>query len=302
MRAGFKVLKTGLFDSIQDAGRFGHRHAGIPTSGFTDAYHARLSNHILGNTPDSAVLEITGTGPKLRCESQTAVCLCGADFPFQINGQYVLRNTPVHINKGDELEIGGTVRGFRAYLAVLGGFQTEKVLGSQSMLHPITKKSRIHVNDFLPLRSYEERNLGKGARIRLNESIFLGEDLEVIRGPEFDLLSEVQKRLLLDQNLRCGSSLNRMGISVDLAFDGDARFSTMLSKSILPGMIQATSSGRIMILLNDAQTTGGYPRVLQLTEKGMIRAAQLRPHSSFRFSMLNAESGQYSPALNPSSK
>jgi allophanate hydrolase subunit 2 len=189
----------------------------------------------------------------------------------------------ISIKDGDSVKIGAPELGFRAYLAVSGGFNTVKKLGSRSMFVPVTQQSKIEKDDFLPVSKPSKNMMKAASRVRPNPALFASDTLEVNRGPEFQLLTKAQRKQLSQTVFKTEPNRNRMGILVSGDISKNEQLSTMLSKSILPGMVQITSSGSLMILLNDSQTTGGYPRILQLGKTALVKAAQMRPNTEFQF-------------------
>ena len=144
-----KVLHPGFYSSIQDSGRFDFQHYGVPIAGAMDQYSANLANALVGNSFDSAVLEITMIGPKLEFLEETTLCLSGAELNPKLNDVLIELNQAISIKKGDVLSFGKLENGFRAYLAVSGGFNSEEILHSRSMYKDITSQFRIDKGDFL---------------------------------------------------------------------------------------------------------------------------------------------------------
>ena len=128
-----EVIKTGVFDSIQDLGRAEVQQFGVPYAGVMDQYSAMLANSILGNAPNAAVIESTFQGPSLKFQSNTLICVSGAYANPKINDKSVKLNTALPVKAGDILSFGILNYGSRIYTAVLGGFQTEVVMNSRSI-------------------------------------------------------------------------------------------------------------------------------------------------------------------------
>ena len=125
-----KVIKPGFYTTIQDLGRFGYQDYGVPVSGSMDQYSAQFANALLNNEKSDAVLEMTMTGPKLQFNSQTSICISGANMSPELNGSDIKLNTLIPIKPNDILSFGKLKEGFRSYLAVSGGFQSESNLKS----------------------------------------------------------------------------------------------------------------------------------------------------------------------------
>ncbi|WP_420573776.1 biotin-dependent carboxyltransferase family protein [Kordia sp.] len=265
-----EILHNGLYTSIQDLGRFQYRNYGVPVSGVMDEYHAALANQLLGNDENAAVLEMTLQGAKLKFHKTTQIVICGADLSPMINNQSVRLNIPVNVSKGDVLSFGKPMYGVRTYLAVKNGFQTEKRLKSRSSYDGITTQSRVSTGDFIPYEVFSN-NIESKANIAVHKEIFASNEIKVYEGPEFNFLSKEQKNRLFSTNFSIGLN-NRMAYQLNEIIENN--FPSIITSAVLPGTIQLTPSGKLIVLMKDCQTTGGYPRILQLEEKSMIKLAQ----------------------------
>ena len=144
-----KFITSGFYTTLQDFGRFGYQEFGVPHSGVMDRLSASFANSILGNKKDFAVLEITMTGPKLQFSKNTFICVSGANLQPKLNGIPIKLNKAIEIKVNDILTFSSSIQGFRCYLAILGGFISKKVMGSQSMYKNITKSFILFKNDEL---------------------------------------------------------------------------------------------------------------------------------------------------------
>ncbi len=275
-----KILKEGLHTSIQDLGRIGYRNYGIPVSGAMDIEAAKLSNLILGNEETDAVMEITLLGPKLQFYNDTQIAISGADFSPAKNGFPVEMNTCIEIQKDDIIEFGSRKYGVRTYLAILGGFRTEQMFGSRSFYVGITKKEKISSGDELLFKTKKTSGFAAEVQLNFNNSYFKKQTLMVDKGPEFDLLNDGQKQRLFAEVFTLGMN-NRMAYQLKENLPND--LNPIISSTVLPGTVQLTPSGKLIILMRDCPTTGGYPRVLQLTEPSINRLAQKMQHEKVKF-------------------
>lgn len=267
-----KVLKPGFYSSIQDFGRIGFQKYGVPYSGVMDVYAAALANHVLGNKESASVIEMTMTGATLQFCSNTYICISGADMIPKLNGINISLNKSIKIVTGDIVSFGKLNTGFRCYLAVLGGFKTETIMHSQSMYKGVTSQFVISKNDELKINiniSFLER---KYASIKVKNEYFLKDKIEVFKGPEFDCLSKKQQENLLGMPFVISKDNNRMAYQLVELLENSLE--PIITSAVLPGTIQLTPSGKLIILMRDCQTTGGYPRVLQLKESSINILAQ----------------------------
>lgn len=277
-----KVLKSGFFVTIQDLGRYGYRDIGVPVSGAMDVDSVKKANLLLGNDPNAAVMEITMTGPTLQFDEPTFICLSGAHISATLNNKPIENYQVVQVSKGDILSYGKLENGFRAYLAIKSGFQTETVLGSRSQFVPVTKTKRLKDGDeVLFIKNISFKPLISEVKI---DDHFLKDYLEVYKGPEFELLSDAQLSAIFTKTFTISKENNRMAYQLSELIEGHAH--SMLTSGTLPGTIQLTPAGRLIILMKDGQTTGGYPRILQLSEESICTLAQKKHGDKFTFKLL----------------
>lgn len=126
------VVRAGALTTVQDLGRPGYAHLGVPRSGALDAPAAALVNRLVGNPPEAAVLETTLNGCALRPRCPVTVAVGGAPCPVTVDGRPVAWGAPVRVPAGALLDIGAALSGVRTYVAVSGGVAVEPVLGSRS--------------------------------------------------------------------------------------------------------------------------------------------------------------------------
>jgi biotin-dependent carboxylase-like uncharacterized protein len=262
-----KVLKSGFYSTVQDSGRFGYRCHGVPSSGAMDMYSCQFANALLGNKLNSAVIEMTMVGGKFQFLKTTAIAISGAKINPRINDVPVKTNKRVVVNTNDVLSFGRLEQGFRAYVAIKGGFKTKMILGSQSQYKTVTDANMLKSGDILNYNNYESKNEKLNSVIKYNDAILSNTIVEVYKGPEFNLLSTHQKEVLFSQSLFVTKNNNRMAYQLEPLLENDLK--PMLTSPVLPGTVQLTPSGQLIVLMRDCQTTGGYPRILQLTENAI---------------------------------
>jgi biotin-dependent carboxylase-like uncharacterized protein len=276
-----KVLKSGFYTCIQDRGRFGQRTYGVPVSGAMDSYSSQFANTILGNSSDAAVLEITMTGPTLHFLEPTVISVSGAVMHPKLNGNPIKMNISIAIKANDILSFGRLNSGFRAYIAVKNGFLSTSVLGSRSMYKPITTTNRIIDNEILEYNKNLGHPQGPNAHVKYNTEIIEGDVLEMYKGPEFRRLSEESQKQLLETSVKVSKLNNRMAYQLEPILENNLK--PILTGPVLPGTIQLTPSGQLIVLMRNCQTTGGYPRVLQLTEKAINSLSQKTTGNTLKF-------------------
>lgn len=276
-----KVLKTGLYTTVQDRGRFGYRNKGVPVSGTMDDIAAYKINTLLENDPQCAVLEMTMMGPTLQFTEPTFIALGGAQMAATLNNEAIGNYKVYPVKPGDILSYGKLEKGLRAYLAAKDGFAIEEVMGSRSWFVPIT----------------EHRKLGEGMEIPYTpcatfkpmlealktDSFWEVSELEVLKGPEFELLTDKHLEALFTKNFHIAKENNRMAYQLEEVILGHQK--SMLTSATQPGTVQLTPAGKLIILMKDGQTTGGYPRVLQLSANAISILAQKKQGDSIGFKL-----------------
>ena len=275
-----KVVKPGLYSTVQDKGRKGKQSYGIPCSGSMDSFSSDLANKILNNSENSAVLEITMVGPVLEFIYETVICITGANLSPFLNNKIIKMNNPIFIKPNDVLSFGVLKSGLRSYIAILGGFKTEKVLGSRSMFKNLTKAVKLAKNDVL---NFNKNIIFKSSKTNLQKISNIDNEIKAYKGPEFDMLNSNQKDFILSNKFMISNNYNRMAIQLsDLLVNN---LKPIITSIVMPGTVQLTPAGSLIILMKDCQTTGGYPRILQIEEKSINSLAQLKKDSKFSFSL-----------------
>ena len=275
-----KIIKPGLYSTIQDKGRVGMQSYGIPCSGTMDSFSSDLANKILNNSGNSAVLEITMVGPVLEFVYETVICITGANLSPLLNNKIIKMNNPIFIKSNDILSFGVLKSGLRSYIAVLGGFKSEKVFGSRSMFKNLTRAVKLAKNDVL---NFNKDIIFKSSKINLNKTSNIDNKIVVFKGPEYDILNSSQKDFISSKKFRISNNYNRMAIQLtDLLSN---TLEPIITSMVMPGTVQLTPAGNLIILMKDCQTTGGYPRILQVEEKSINSLAQLKKDSELWFSL-----------------
>ena len=278
-----KVIDPGFYTSIQDLGRFGAQNFGVPISGCMDQCSSDIANKIIGNNSLEALIELTMTGCSLKFENNTTIAITGSDMSPKLNGLSIDMFSVIEVKYGDILSFGRIKYGFRTYIAFRGGINSEKVMESKSMYVGLTKNFKINKNDEIYLN--DSKSLLNKKHEPSLKKLILSDEIECYKGPEYSKLTTQNKQKLLSTQFSISNNHNRMGYVLDQKIKNTIK--PIITSHVIPGTVQLTPGGDIIILMRDSQTTGGYPRILQLTNKGIDFVAQKKTGSLIKFSINN---------------
>ncbi|MGW8063216.1 5-oxoprolinase subunit C family protein [Streptomyces ziwulingensis] len=276
------VVRAGAMTTVQDRGRPGHAHLGVPRSGALDAPAAALVTRLVGDPPGTAVLETTLTGCALRPRCAVTVAVGGAPCPVTVDGRPAPWGAPVHVPAGALLDVGAAVTGVRAYVAVSGGVLVEPVLGSRSTdLLSGLGPPPLTDGTVLPLG----RPRGQHARVDAAPQPAPPAELvlRVTPGPRADWFTPEAVRTFTSRAYRVSSASNRIGLRTDGPALQRARSGELASEGMVLGAVQVPPAGRPVVFLADHPTTGGYPVIGVVRTADLPAAAQAAPGTPVRF-------------------
>ncbi|MFE9624351.1 biotin-dependent carboxyltransferase family protein [Streptomyces sp. NPDC006527] len=276
------VVRAGALTTVQDRGRPGHAHLGVPRSGALDAPAAALVNRLVGNPADAAVLETTLNGCAVRPRSTVTVAVGGAPCPVTVDGRPAAWGAPVRVPAGALLDVGPAVRGVRGYVAVAGGIAVEPVLGSRSTdLLSGLGPAPLTDGTVLPLG----RVPAPHARVDVAPQPAPPAELllRVTLGPRDDWFTPEAVRLFTSRAYRVSSASNRIGLRTEGPALERVRPGELASEGMVLGAIQVPPDGRPVVFLADHPTTGGYPVIGVVHAADLPSAAQAVPGTPIRF-------------------
>jgi biotin-dependent carboxylase-like uncharacterized protein len=287
MTAVFEVVDGGLLTTVQDAGRPGLAHLGVPPSGFLDAPAARLANRLVGNPEDAAVLETTGSGPVLRLGGSGAVvAVTGAPAPVLLDGRAVDQHTSLLVQPGQALQIGRALNGVRSYLAVRGGFAVPAVLGSRSTdLLSGLGPPVVAAGQSLAVGAATAAPVPAADGVAFAD-VTAEPVIGVHPGPCNDWFTSQALQLLGSQAWTVDPASSRVGLRLTGPALERRRDGELAPEGMVTGSIQVPPNGMPVLLLADHPTTGGYPVIAVAREADLHHAAQAAPGSPLRFRLL----------------
>ena len=288
-----EVTEPGFFTTVQDLGRSGFQRYGVPVSGAMDTYALTAANLLAGNKPNDACLEITLIGPELLFLSEAQIALTGATLCPRLSGERVACWQTLQVNKGEVLSFGSSQNGCRAYLAVRGGINVPVVLGSRST-YVRGEFGGFHGRQLKTgdvLEKYESTVPLTSGFSMPTEAVpeYTSELLvEVVLGPQSDCFTERGLEIFLSDIYELTTESDRMGYRLKGGEVERKGSMDIVSDAIPVGAIQVPRNGKPIILMRDAQTTGGYPKIAVISTPDISRLGQAKPRDRIRFSKVSS--------------
>ena len=282
------VLQPGMLSLLQDSGRFGQHRLGLTTGGPVDREAFHYCNRILQNTPDSTCIEISGGGLQLLAQVDTWLCLAGAAMSMSINSEARNSWEAQPVQAGDIVRIGFAQSGCRAYLGVADGFQIPPCFGSTATVVREQigglRGTALTAGDKLPCSAVVTRRryfLAERERPRYQQQL----TVRVIPGYQQHYFSRAAQRRFFGGAYRVSERCDRMGYRLE-GSPINCDIDSLLSEGICLGSIQVPPDGQPIVLLNDHQTIGGYPKIGTALSLDVSRLSQLVPGSTVHFAAI----------------
>ena len=308
------VIKPGALSTLQDLGRFGYQRYGVIVDGVMDEWSHRAANILVGNPESEATLEMTLVGPTLRFDDTTLIAICGADLSPRIGEREVPMDRPVLLRADTQLEFGRRRTGYRAYLAIKGGYDVAPVMESKSTYlrggfggfqgRALRKDDTIAIGRSDATNPYRSllRMLSANddpfcappfaLRPRSVPDATAAQSVRVVSGPQWQGFPDAAQREFLDSEFAITPSSDRMGYRLQGAKLAPREAIEMISEGVSFGTIQVPPDGNPIILMADCQTTGGYPKIAQVASVDLPRLAQMMPGQTVRFELISLDEAQ----------
>ncbi|MFD2874296.1 biotin-dependent carboxyltransferase family protein [Mucilaginibacter ximonensis] len=304
-----KIIKPGLLSTVQDLGRRGYLSQAVPVSGGMDTLSARIANIVIGNDDQAAVIEFTYADAEFKAEADLLIAYAGDGTVLMAGDQILPAERPLFIPQGKNIRLHNNPQGSRTYLAVAGGFDVPEVLGSKSTFVTAAfgglDGRALKAGDVLPSAKPSagaQKLLDKLAGDEINytrwsapRSLLLPGDrknIRVVPAHEFNWFDSKAIVDFLSAPFKIGKQSNRMGYHLEGAALSRLRKDELLSTAVMPGTIQVTGSGSMILLMADCQTTGGYPRIAQVAAVDLPLCAQLKPGDTIYFKEITRDEAE----------
>jgi KipI family sensor histidine kinase inhibitor len=289
--AVFEVLKPGALTTVQDLGRTGRQHHGIPVGGPMDRQAARVANLLLGNDENAPLLEATLAGPELRFLRDTWIAVTGAD----VRGVPGWR--PWQVKEGQEVSLAELTQGRCVYLAIAGGLEIPRVLGGAGTL----LRAGIGGWDGRALQAGDRFRTGPGGLATAGnwsasaefKAATTGEvAVRFVRGPQWNWFAAASRRTFLAKPFKITARSDRMGLRLDGPALRLEEARELVSEGVGFGSVQVPPDGKPIVLMADRQTIGGYPKIGNIISVDLPRLAQARTGDIVRFQEVPVEEAQ----------
>lgn len=299
-----KIIKAGVADTIQDMGRYGWQHLGINPTGAMDKFAAALANLLVGNDGGAAVIEMHFPASIFLFQQPALLAVAGADFSATINGEPISLLQPVIVNKNCVLQFHEPKKGSRAYLSINGGFDIPKWLNSYST----HLKARAGGYQGRTLRKDDEltfKSTHDFSELISDKEIYTlpwqadpewgdpsPDEILFLPGNEWDWLTEESKLNFEKQDFIITPSADRMGYRLSAGLLIPKVNDELVSSAVCFGTVQLLPDGRLILLMADHQTTGGYPRIAYSITAHHSKLAQMNPGDKIKFRVTDQETAE----------
>ena len=287
----FEVIRPGINSTFQDLGRKHLYHVGLTFSGAMDQRNFLISNSLVGNKKDEAVLEFAYQGPLLKVKNDNILFAIAGNVNFKIKKKtseiidgecyktYLL-------NKDDELDIISTNQSVYGYLAVSSGFKGEKFMGSFSTAragvggnngNKILVNQKIYINNAKDILNNKKINF-------LNSKI---EFIRILKGTNFDYFTEKSIKKFFSEDFTVTKLTDRMGMRLKGPILDNNKETNIRSEGLIKGVIQVPADGNPIIMLSDHGTIGGYPKIGVVISADYDKLVQLPPNAKIKFKLVD---------------
>lgn len=306
-----KIIRPGVFSTIQDLGRTKFLDQAIPVSGVMDKVSASIANLLVGNDVNAALIEIVDGNFECIAQSDLVMSLVSGNAHFEIDNKSTPINRPMFIPKGSTIQLKNIIEGRYAYFAIAGGWDVPEVLGSKSTFAAAAfggYEGRLLKKDDELVADESSSNQNKILFQKMKSEMvnwatwcvpakqFLAASnskVRVIMGREFDWFEDSSVANFLAKPYQF-TNANRMGYRLEGSkiVRKKSQQSELLSTAVVPGTIQVTGDGSLILLMADCQTTGGYPRLAKVAEVDLPICAQLKPGHTIHFEVINLKEAE----------
>jgi len=288
-KIGLLVTNAGVLSLVQDGGRFGAFSLGLTNGGPADSLAFYWANRLCGNELNTSAIEISIGGLALTAQLDCIIAVTGAPMPLSINGKPKSFWRSFSVKAGDNISFGFAAQGVRCYLAIAGGFVIRESFGSTATVCRESvgglRGDKLEINDVLPYKQLASMK-DKPRKLMLaidDQPKYVNEVvLHTVLGYQRRHFSAIEKRMLFSSEYQVSKHWDRMGYRLQ-GRPIKADIEGILSEGISYGAVQIPADGQPIVLLNDRQTIGGYPKIGSVISQDCAKLAQLKEGDKVRF-------------------
>ena len=288
-----QIIKQGIMDTLQDKGRYGFQHIGIPPCGYLDYLSAQLSNVIVGNPIDAPIFELHFPASSFIFKEDQTICISGANFVPVLNDKSVAMNTAMHVCKNDTLHFMQPLLGKTCYLAIKGNIDSSLWLNSKSdfiaqiktndQFNIIAWDADINKNSNNPTEQQNQQSIID----KVQKHIFNSNEIRFIPGPQWNDLTTESISNILKQPFYTSLNSNRMGYQLKGPSLQLMEEKTYLSSAVTRGTMQLLPNGELIVLMANHQTIGGYANIGQIILVDLPKLVQHKSDTLFHLNLTN---------------
>jgi len=288
-----KILKPGMYTTIQDLGRYNYQKSGMCVAGAMDQFSLRVANILVGNSDDEACLEATILGPKIKFEGGTMIAVTGGNLVPMINNKVIEMWSQVKVLEGDVLSFKNSKSGCRSYIAIAHGIDVPEVMGSKSTY----VKGKVggfqgrilKADDEIMIGSIEQNSFTGIVKIPIEFIPSYNKDntLRVVMGPQDDHFTRDGINTFFNCQYEVTNQTDRMGYRLSGPKISHKVGADIISDGIAMGAVQVQGHGAPIIMMADRQTTGGYTKIATVVTPDINIVGQLKPGDSVRFKSID---------------
>lgn len=291
-----RIIKGGLFTTVQDLGRYGYQSLGVTQSGSMDSYNHKLANILVDNDIGDALLEFTFIGPEIEILEDMAIAVTGGDVKIEINSSQRPMYETLYVVKGDIVRFSPVENGSRCYIAFSGGIDVDMVMNSRAT-HTKTSVGgymgrKLADGDILNILKTGEIPPKRIIPLSLRKNYSGDKTVRVILGPQDDMFTEKAIETFLNSTYKVSDEMDRMGIRLEGEEIEHISKADIISDPIFMGAIQIPGHKNPIVMMADRQTTGGYPKIGTVITVDLPLMAQLRPKDRVRFTAITVSQAQ----------
>ena len=281
------IIKPGMSSSLQHFGHWGEQAFGVSIGGVMDDFSARVANIICGNEETDPIIEMTLHGTEILFNKAAYIAITGSGSIATINDLEIPHYKLLQIPAYAILKMKPAARGCRSYLAIAGAFSVQEFaipLKTGDLID--VERSPISIHGI----NHTGNNIGiSNWKIHLNEDELLEKSIDCIEGPEFDWFDTDAQAAFFSTEFTLSTQSNRMGYRLNEKIAGPKEKKELISTAVTRGIVQVTHDGTPIVLMADAQTTGGYARIARIAPADIAKLAQCRPGDGICFKKITEE-------------